>query len=166
MQILREKIRADKKLLVAENMQLTEAEAKAFWPVYDQYLYETKKGSGQGVGIFGRFGASDGNPNPMHYFYSIGIGGRGIIPNRPLDRFGLGAYYMDVKNPSFTGPLTTREFLRDEYGFEAFYNIAITPWMQLTPDIQVIRPAQKEIIASRKEVGTATVLGLRLQLVF
>lgn len=40
MQILREKIHADKKLLVAENMQLTEAEAKAFWPVYDQYQDE------------------------------------------------------------------------------------------------------------------------------
>ena len=40
MQIVREKVRADKKLLVAENMQLTEAEAKAFWPVYDQYQNE------------------------------------------------------------------------------------------------------------------------------
>lgn len=40
MQIVLEKIRADKKLLVAENMQLTEAEAKAFWPVYDQYQDE------------------------------------------------------------------------------------------------------------------------------
>ena len=40
MQIVREKVRADKKLLVAENMQFTEAEAKAFWPVYDQYQDE------------------------------------------------------------------------------------------------------------------------------
>jgi hypothetical protein len=40
MQIVREKVRADKKLLVAESMQLTEAEAKAFWPVYDQYQDE------------------------------------------------------------------------------------------------------------------------------
>ena len=40
MQIVLEKIRADKKLLVAENLQLTEAEAKAFWPVYDQYQDE------------------------------------------------------------------------------------------------------------------------------
>jgi hypothetical protein len=40
MQIFREKVRADKKLLVAENMQLTEAETKAFWPVYDQYQHE------------------------------------------------------------------------------------------------------------------------------
>ncbi len=40
MQIVVEKIRADKKLLVAENMGLSEAEAKAFWPVYAQYQDE------------------------------------------------------------------------------------------------------------------------------
>jgi hypothetical protein len=40
MQIVLEKIRADKKLFVAENMQLTETESKAFWPVYDQYQDE------------------------------------------------------------------------------------------------------------------------------
>ena len=37
MQILMDKIKADKKLLVAKNMDLTESEAKAFWPVYEQY---------------------------------------------------------------------------------------------------------------------------------
>jgi len=37
MQILRDKVKADKKLVVAANMQLTESEAKAFWPVYEQY---------------------------------------------------------------------------------------------------------------------------------
>ncbi len=37
MQILREKIQADKKLVVAEAMDLTEGEAKAFWPVYQAY---------------------------------------------------------------------------------------------------------------------------------
>ena len=37
MQILAQKIKADKKLVVATNMQLSEAEAKGFWPVYDAY---------------------------------------------------------------------------------------------------------------------------------
>jgi len=37
MQILREKLKADKKLLVAANLQLSEAEAKKFWPVYEEY---------------------------------------------------------------------------------------------------------------------------------
>jgi len=40
MQLVLEKTRADKKLLVAENMELTESEAKGFWPVYDQYQDE------------------------------------------------------------------------------------------------------------------------------
>ncbi len=35
--ILLEKVRADKKLLVAANMKLTEQEAAAFWPVYESY---------------------------------------------------------------------------------------------------------------------------------
>jgi hypothetical protein len=37
MQLVRDKIRADKKLFVATNMELTDSEAKAFWPVYGEY---------------------------------------------------------------------------------------------------------------------------------
>jgi uncharacterized membrane-anchored protein YhcB (DUF1043 family) len=37
MDLLREKARADKKLVVAEALALTESEAKAFWPVYNAY---------------------------------------------------------------------------------------------------------------------------------
>ena len=43
MQILRDKIKADKKLVVASNMELTESEAKEFWPIYDQYQKELQK---------------------------------------------------------------------------------------------------------------------------
>ena len=37
MEIFREKARADKKLVVATALNLTEGEAKAFWPVYNAY---------------------------------------------------------------------------------------------------------------------------------
>jgi len=37
MEILRQKIKGDKKLIVAENLKLTDAEGTAFWPVYDAY---------------------------------------------------------------------------------------------------------------------------------
>jgi hypothetical protein len=37
MEILRQKIKADKKLVVAQNLKLTDAEGTAFWPVYDAY---------------------------------------------------------------------------------------------------------------------------------
>jgi hypothetical protein len=37
MQILLDKVKADKKLVVAANMELTEDEQKSFWPIYDAY---------------------------------------------------------------------------------------------------------------------------------
>lgn len=40
MQILWDKVKADKKLLVAQNMDLTEAEAAKFWPLYKEYQRE------------------------------------------------------------------------------------------------------------------------------
>jgi porin len=154
---------------------------KGSWNAYynfDQYFYEPRKGSGEGIGLFGRFGASDGNPNFMNFFYSLGFGGKGVIPSRERDRYGFGFYYIDVKNPHFQGLFRNIKLLRDEYGFEAFYNVAITPWLSVTPDVQIVRGAQKEeitvrrgllgvpFIAGRKSIGTATILGLRLQMVF
>jgi hypothetical protein len=43
MQILREKLKADKKLVVALNMELTESEAKNFWPIYGEYQKDLQK---------------------------------------------------------------------------------------------------------------------------
>jgi len=43
LEILKEKLNADKKVLIAGNMDLTEAEAKQFWPLYDSYQGELKK---------------------------------------------------------------------------------------------------------------------------
>lgn len=37
MQITREAAKANKKLIVSENMNMTEEEATNFWPVYDEY---------------------------------------------------------------------------------------------------------------------------------
>jgi hypothetical protein len=68
----------------------------------------------------------------------------------------LGLYYIDVKNPKLQGLFQTTKLLRDEYEFEAFYNVAITPWLQLTPDIQVIRGAQKKQFT----IGQGPLLGL------
>jgi porin len=161
---------------VVENRELAKQDGS--WAVYynfDQYLYEMEEGADRGVGLFGRFGASEGDPVPAQYFYSLGVGGKGLIPCRDLDRFGIGYYYVSVNNPTFQRPLAgTSSFLRDEWGFEAFYNIALTPWLLLTPDVQVIGPTQKHAIGSNRlglpvldpaSIGTATVLGVRLQLI-
>jgi hypothetical protein len=46
-QVLLEKVRADKKLVVANNLNLTEAEAKGFWPVYDAYQKDLQQLNGR-----------------------------------------------------------------------------------------------------------------------
>jgi hypothetical protein len=40
MEILRDNLAADKKLIIDANLQLSDAEAAAFWPIYDEYQIE------------------------------------------------------------------------------------------------------------------------------
>ena len=58
MEIVKEKIRSDKKLLVATNMQLTESEANAFWPVYESYQAELAKLRDREIKLIEKFAAS------------------------------------------------------------------------------------------------------------
>ncbi len=64
MDILRDKIKADKKLLVAENVGLTEAESKVFWPVYEEYQKELA-GLNQRLGKTIQSYANEYNANTM-----------------------------------------------------------------------------------------------------
>ena len=43
MQILIDKVKADKKLLIASNMDLNDQESKDFWPIYDEYQKDLEK---------------------------------------------------------------------------------------------------------------------------
>ena len=43
MQILLDKVKADKKLVVAANMDLSDAQSKVFWPIYDAYQKDLMK---------------------------------------------------------------------------------------------------------------------------
>jgi len=43
MGLLRDKLKADKKLIVSKYMELTEGEAKKFWPVYEDYQQDLQK---------------------------------------------------------------------------------------------------------------------------
>jgi hypothetical protein len=55
MDLVKEKIRTDKKLFIATNMQLTEAEGKAFWPVYDAYQAELGKLRDREINLIEKF---------------------------------------------------------------------------------------------------------------
>lgn len=131
----------------------------AFWYDFDQYIHRELDDPNQGWGVFGRFGWSPGETNPVSTFYSLGVGGTGIIPTRDRDRLGLGYYLLDISNE-----LPSRMRANVEQGVELFYNIEVTPWLHITPDIQIIINPGGDTGESAWE--PAFVYGLRMQMNF
>jgi porin len=110
----------------------------------------------EGVGIFARFGVADQDTNPVEWSASFGVGGRGMIPSRDDDVFGVGYYYTHFQETRVGGLLG---FEDEGQGFETFYNVAITPASHLTFDMQLADPALPR-------TDTAVILGGRLNLSF
>lgn len=136
---------------------------------FDQYLWVKggepvagRKGlSPVGVGIFGRAGWTPKDRNVIDQFYSFGIGGTGVlIPGRDHDQWGVGwagtHISSDVRNIVDVLGLHVDAF---EHGFEAYYNIEVTPAVHLTLNTQVINSAVRS-------VDKAITLGSRLQVDF
>jgi hypothetical protein len=58
MDLVKEKIRTDKKLFIATNLQLTESDAKDFWPVYDAYQAQLGKLGDREIKLINEFAAN------------------------------------------------------------------------------------------------------------
>ena len=105
----------------------------------------------------GTWGNDD--PNFSHWNIFANIEAFGPMKSRPNDRMGIAGYFngitRDVKHLTSDVGIG----VRDLWGFEAYYNIEITPWMHLTGDIQLIENG------SRGD-STAVVPGVRLVIDF
>ena len=128
----------------------------AFWYDFDQYLYNDPQDPNQGFGLFGGFGWSPGDFNQVATSYNLGVGGKGMIPTRAHDRYGVGYYYLNFSNdlPAILG-------VNAEQGVEVFYNIEVTPWLHVSPDLQVIIDPGGDTGHGERE--PALVYGLRAQ---
>jgi porin len=125
---------------------------------FDQQLAVAADDPKLSWGVLGNAGLSDGNPNPVRWTANIGLGGSSPLPARDRDTFGVGYFYVGVSD-SFK-QLAPRLFpLRDEQGVELFYNIGLTPWCHVTPDLQVMVPT-----STRAE--TSLLVGLRAKIDF
>lgn len=119
---------------------------------FDQFLVNYGKHPKHGWGLFGRASISDGNPTPVRYFLSLGIGGDSPAGQHRGDTFGIGWYFVGATNQfgpipqSVLGP-------SDGTGVEAFYNFQVTPWLNITPDVQYIHPGAGSAISNDAFVG-------------
>ena len=133
-------------------------EANESWSVFwnmDQYFYQPHKAEDRGAGFFARAGFSDGEANPVRSFASFGLGGKGVGPCREDDGFGLGYFYAWVADSE----ITDKAGFGDSQGVEAYYEVAVTPAIKLTPDAQWIAPSQERI-------DSAWIFALRLNTAF
>ena len=137
-----------------------------YWSAW-QYLFTMEPGKlpidllkgeadQQGLGVFTRVGFADKETNPVRWAVSGGVGGRGMIPTRENDTFGIGYYYNSIQSLRILDVLGVKNSAQ---GFEAFYNFAVTRAFHVTADLQVVGPVQERL-------QTATVLGLRASLMF
>jgi porin len=124
----------------------------------DQALYVDPDDPQRMWGVFGNLGLADNNPSPVRWFASGGLSGASQLAGRKADSFGLALFYMGISDGlknSATGVVS----LGDEYGVELYYNLAATPWFQITPDLQVISPF-------RNRADASLLIGLRAKLDF
>jgi porin len=137
-----------------------------YWSAW-QYLFTDQPSEGPmnlldgqadltGIGLYARAGFADKNTNPVEWSVSGGVGGRGVFGHRVNDTYGLGYYYSSIQTTRISGILNLEDHTQ---GFEAFYNMALTPAAHLTFDFQAVdSPAGN--------LDTAIILGARLGLTF
>jgi porin len=138
---------------------------------FDQYFWQPDGDPKHGIGVFFAFGASDGNPDPIQYAYLGGIGGKGVTPGRTDDSFGIGLARTQFSN-SFL-PFLRQQCnlgLQRENALEIYYNAAITGWMNVTTDLQIVDSALDRALSSTTGqltgIDTVLVLGTRLRVRF
>jgi porin len=125
---------------------------------FDQALYVSPDDPRRKWGLFGNLGIADDNPSPIRWFASAGISGASPIAGRKADSFGIGYFYLGVSDTlKNLAPVLLP--LKDEQGVELYYNVAVTPWCQVTPDLQVIAPV-------RDKVDASLLVGLRAKIDF
>jgi porin len=124
----------------------------------DQALWVAPDDPQRVWGVFGKFGISDGNPNPIRWTAMAGVSGASPLPGRPRDTFGLGYFCLGLSDALKRGAPPDAP-LRNEHGVELYYNARVTPWFQLTPDLQVLVPFEQH-------ANTAVVVGLRAKVDF
>ena len=128
--------------------------------VFRQYIVE--RAERDGWGLFTQVSFADRATSPITSFFNAGVGGNGLFESRARDEFGISYAYTDLSEDlkdNLDLPLLGLQRLRAEHQVEFFYDVHLTPWLQLTGDLQIIRP-------NRPDAGTAYVPGARLRVVF
>jgi porin len=120
----------------------------------DQMIWRENSEDSQGMGLFTRVGWADEKVNEIEFSGSVGLQYKGIIPDRDNDVLGFGIAHGTLSDDAaFNSSL--------EQVYEAYYNVEISPWLHITPDLQMIKDPGGD-----SDAGDAFVAGVRVQMDF
>jgi hypothetical protein len=125
----------------------------------NQQLFNEDPDGLQGLEVFGQFSWSDPNQNSTQWSMMLGSQWEGLIDVRPNDTVGLlWAYNKFTSNDALTTAPGSSETI-----LETFYNVQVTPWFLIQPDMQYI--SQPSPISTQSIPG-AFVFTMRLTFIF
>ncbi len=137
---------------------------------FEQHLWKPEADSRRGLGGFFSAGASDGKVNPIKYSYSLGVTGKGMVPGRPHDDFGIGWSRTEFSDKFVPFLRNTFDLgLDKEDALELYYNFAVTPWLGVTPSYQLISPALNKTLddsGNLRNLHNTQMFGVRVGLRF
>src|SRR5262249_20067010 len=129
-------------------------------PVTDNKGQQTTATSrtNKGLGIFTHIGISPETSSFINFYVDGGLTYKGLVPTRDNDVLGMAIAYGHLSdNPQDNDGRSNPGY---ELVLEATYQIELTPWLSLQPDVQcVIHP-------SGTNIANALVLGARTTLSF
>jgi len=110
----------------------------------------------QGFGTFFRYGLANDRKNDISDFWSTGFQYQGLLDGRDDDVLGVGfaqGVFSDKASVTYTADY--------ESVFEAYYNVQVSPWWNVSPSLQYIANP-----GGAGAVSDAVVVGLRSQMAF
>jgi len=132
----------------------------------------------QGLAAFLRVGGAPADRNLISLEVDAGVTYKGLFPGRELDVLGVAASYALIGSPSrrldrdtvlFTG--VNRPVRDYEAVLELTYQLRISPWWVLQPDLQLVfhpggHSADPIPAPAARPIPNALVLGLRSAITF
>jgi porin len=137
---------------------------------FEQFLWQPAGDPHHGIGMFFSAGIADEKTSPVRYSYSLGLVGKGIVPGRPRDDVGIGWARTEFSDKFV--PVLRDRFdlgLNQEDAVELYYNASITPWLNVTPNVQLISSGLNRTVNANgafENLDTAYIAGVRVGLRF
>ena len=127
---------------------------------FDQMIWKETDNpkDAQGLGFYTRYGHAHNDTHTVSDYWSVGLSYKGLIPTRDNDVFGFGVAQA-IYSAGYRRHQNNRADRETVY--EWFYNMFLTPWCVITPDLQVVTNPGGD-----KDDRDAIIGGVRIRIIF